>query len=168
MKKLLVLFCILLTSHVYSDRAHVGYVTGELDSGAFSIDIDGFRLGYQFVIDENFTAQVDFASIEGETAVSGTAIDLEGESFAVSIRPLLFGTGDVNIYGIIGYNTIEYTITAPALGTSADADEDDIIYGIGAAFAMTETIDAVLEWQSYYDDDDDEIDAVYLGLSSDL
>lgn len=66
-------------------------------------------------------------------------------------------------YAIVGYTEQEVTVRSGSLGAASDSDSD-ISYGLGVDVQLGEKIGLNLEYMSFYDKDDVEIQGLSIGI----
>jgi opacity protein-like surface antigen len=75
-------------------------------------------------------------------------VDMDGSAFDVIARPTLPLGDRFEAFGILGYSWYDWTIKAEYLGqtVSDSANDDDLIYGLGAAWNVTDRWSLRGEW----------------------
>ena len=102
----------------------------DYDESAASIRIFG---GYNF--NEYVSVEAGYASLfETSGDVLGADIDIDGNSWDISVRPTMPLTDNMRVYGIIGFTRYEFDVKISALGLSASDDDSgsDLMYGLGS------------------------------------
>ncbi|MGO1535017.1 MAG: porin family protein [Halomonas sp.] len=113
----------------------------------------------------------DYVAVEGRLGtglsddnISGTNADVELDQlmgvYALGQLPV----NDVfSLYGLLGFSYAEATVSAP--GVSVSDDDDGFSYGVGAQVNFTPQVVGQLEYVSYLDKSDYELNAASIGLS---
>ena len=85
------------------------------------------------------------------------------ENMAIYLKPM-YPIGDASVYGLLGYGEITYD-------NGASSSEDGFQWGLGANYAVTETIGVFADYTNLYDDSgfvagtDATVDAVNVGVT---
>ncbi|HEY9199377.1 MAG TPA: outer membrane beta-barrel protein [Gammaproteobacteria bacterium] len=122
----------------------------------------GYRLTENFGIE---TAYMDYGSITSDTTVTapvaGTInIDLETTAWIIDAVGILPLNEQFELFGKLGVAMwdIEADVSAVAGGTafggSVEDDGSDFHFGVGAGYALTDTIGIRAEWERVNGDDD--------------
>ena len=83
--------------------------------------------------------------------------ELLGVNFEIDSNFSVFGKGIVplgkyvDLYGLLGMGRVKGT--ASALGNSASESESEVQYGAGFSFNKGESVELMLEWTKWYNDD---------------
>ena len=138
----------------FADDIDLGALTAKVGSKINPYVSAELRGGFG-VADETATVNGTTGTIELDYLVGGYA--LFGLPNETSIYP----------YVVLGYTKGELTasISGPGGSASASASESDVSYGVGANFAMTDTVQANAEDMQYLDKDGAEISGFSLGVS---
>ncbi|MEE8077979.1 MAG: porin family protein [Pseudomonadales bacterium] len=132
---------------------YVDFDDMDYDESAASIRIFG---GYQ--LNEYVSFEAGYASLfETSADVLGADIDIDGNSWDISVRPTMPLTDNMRVYGIIGFTRYEFDISISALGVSASDDDSgsDLMYGFGGMFDINDSWSLRGEWTTVDVDDAD-------------
>jgi outer membrane autotransporter protein len=124
----------------------------------------GLTLRGGHFLTDNFAVEGRLGTGLNDDTVSGTNVDVELDQvvgvYAVGHLPV----SDVfSFYGLLGFSYAEATLSVP--GASVSGDDDGFSYGAGVEVNFTPAISGQLEYVSYLDKSDYELNAASLGLS---
>jgi len=161
----------LVSSSAFANSAGTGYVGGLLSH--YSYDESGVsetlnptgitvRGGY-FLVD-NFALEARLGTGLSDDSVNGLPVDLELDQlfgvYAVGHLPV---NNAFSFYGILGFSYAEATVSAP--GVSVTADDDGFSFGAGVQVNFTPQVSGQLEYVSYLNKSDYDLNAASIGLS---
>ena len=133
-------------------------VCGDLiAAGATSCDDEdtGFKIfgGYDF--NENIGIEGGYTDYGELTASDGiTTVTAELTAFAISGKGAIPLNDNISVFGKLGVAFWDAEASASGFG-SADADDTDLTYGIGAEFDVNETFGVRGEWERLDADGED-------------
>ena len=139
--------------------AGLGYADTTFKVTDCDISLDGNNLngtvlaGYNFnkyvAVEGRYTWLVE----EGFGAIGygrGANIDVKGDSWALFVKPMYPITDTVTVYGLLGYGQTSFTSYEDIM-----TNEGSYEYGIGAKFAVTNSVEVFGDWTKVYDDNYD-------------
>lgn len=130
---------------------------------AVTPDLDGFRFGVEVPFDDFLSGTFAYGSVDG----TELGINFDVDVLVFALKGNFYKSENLNIYGILGHNSLDYSLSAPSVTTLSD-DDSSLTYGLGASFNLSDSFEAQIEWQSYYDDQGIEADGIYFGLATQL
>lgn len=116
----------------------------DFDEGAATVRVfGGYELNKYVAFEAGYTKL-----FESSGDILGANIDVDGSSWDVSVRPTLPITDNFRAFGIAGWTQYDFKISVEAQGlTASDSDkEDELMFGIGAAFDITDNWALRGEW----------------------
>lgn len=121
--------------------AGLGQSTTKINGG-FKDDDIGFKIFGGYAFNQNFAAEVEYLN-GGKAKEDGVTIKTDG--FAVSALGAIPLNDAFSLFARLGYGTWE----AKAGGlASGKADDEDLLYGLGAAFNVGQQFQIRLEWEA--------------------
>jgi len=134
-----------------------GFYAGS-GAGLYYLDFDGIdfdesaaslRLFGGYELNRYVSFEAGFSKLfESSGEVLGTGIDIDGTAWDVSVRPTLPLGDRASAFGILGWTNYDFdiSVSAPGLTASDSEKDDDLMYGIGAAFDVTDNWSLRGEW----------------------
>lgn len=117
-------------------------------------------VGYDLT--ENFAVEAAYRDFGENTAtILGHQTKIEGDAFSVSLLGKLPVNDQFNLFAKLGYADVDAKATVSGIG-SVGASDSDFIYGIGADYALTDSLVVRAEWEEI--STVDEISTVSVGL----
>ena len=125
------------------------YVDAEIDAeqtgNAYTL-LAGYNYNKYIAIEGRYTATVGDMDIENDKSSlnhSDGEIDREVESYGIFLKPQ-YPIGDAfSVYALLGYGSV----------TARTTDESGFQWGLGAKYAITDSIDVFVDYTSLYDGD---------------
>ena len=125
----------------------------DFDESAPTLRVFG---GYQ--MNENLSFELGFTNLfESSGSVSGVDLDLDGTAWDLRVQPTLPINDQFSAFGILGWTHYDFEVEASLGGISVSDDDSDsdLMYGVGAAWALNETWNVRGEWTMVDVDDAD-------------
>lgn len=116
----------------------------DFDESAASLRLFG---GYE--MNQYVSFEAGFSKLfKSSGDVLGTGVDIDGTSWDVSVRPTLPLGDRASAFGILGWSNYDFDIKVDFAGiTETDSEkDDDLMYGVGAAFDVTDNWSLRGEW----------------------
>ncbi|HEY9030462.1 MAG TPA: porin family protein [Kangiella sp.] len=135
-----------------------GLTQHSLDAGFFDADVttlDG-KVGTYF--NENFSGELRLGLGVQDDTVFGSDIEIENY-YGAYLRAGIPVTDGFYPYAIVGYTNTKVGVS----GGGSDS-ESDMSYGLGADFAISDSVDFTAEFMRYLDKDGVEVDGIGLGF----
>ena len=176
--------CLLLISSVLltfgANAQNVGDFYGEVaytSSSAEDVSSDNFgtfkpssvSIGVGNVVAENLAVEgyiIQGASSDTRT-ISGIDVNLAIKtSYGFAIRPFINVTDDLELFGRLGVMRVKSRATASASGVSSSATEIQThsMYGLGAAYKLSDKVKLTADYKKFSTEDDFKISLVSIGL----
>lgn len=124
-----------------------------------------FTFGYKVMKHLAIEAQLGAGVTDDKVTVDGSQVTLKNKEFyGVYLRPYLPVSDTIELYGRVGY----FSGKLSASGNSvSDTDrKNDMAYGIGAAFALSKSMSATIEYNQWFDKDDIKVSGFGIGIRS--
>lgn len=131
----------------------------------------GYRIMKYLAVEGAYT---NFGEATANTVITaptaGTVnTDLESESWSISAVGILPLNDQFSLFARLGVNVWNIDISASGTGSGAvvvsdSEDGTDVVYGLGAAYNITQNLSVRGEWERY-DFDGDDIDLLSVGLA---
>jgi hypothetical protein len=119
-----------------------------------------FRGGSE--INEVFSIEGRFGLGIGDDSIGSVNLELDNLfGFYGKVGPKI--NNSAQPYLLFGFSRVEGTLSAPGFG-SETADDDDVSYGIGIDFTLSESISGNFEYMNYYDKDGEELSGISAGI----
>ncbi len=123
---------------------YIDFDNVDFDESAIAVHaFAGYELNQYVSFEAGFTKL-----FESSGDILGTSIDVDGTAWDVSVRPTLPLTDNFSAFGILGWTQYDFktTVSAPGLTVSDSAKEDELMFGVGAAFDFTDNWSLRGEW----------------------
>jgi len=142
------------------------------DQGTADYDQIMLQAGYKFNSNVAIEARYWLGLSDNAWAtISDNTIQSVGEidAFGLYIKPMYPVTPTFDIYALLGYATIDYSVTNGASG-----DLDGFSWGLGAAYEFSNNVSVYVDYTELYDDDntnaigwkvEDAVDVVTVGVT---
>ena len=112
----------------------------------------------------------EYFSAEGRIGFGVSDDDLEG-LLDIEVDSILGVYGKFGIptgtsfypYAILGYSRVEIELSSSLIGGSESDSDNDLSYGIGADFSISDNFSLNAEYMVWYDDDDIELSGLSIG-----
>ena len=172
----MVLSCSVMAGGAFAAGPYIGanynqiqYDNDDVDEDTLKVDGVTLRAGFEFN---------DFIALEarGGTGIDGDSKNAPLGTFEYDMDHMYGGylklsaplSDAIHPYVIGGYSKMKADVKYIVAGVSTDESErfEDESYGAGLDFNITDTLGANLEYMRYYDQDEEEISAVSVGLRS--
>lgn len=156
MKKLLSVTALMLSGSVLAQTGYVGGGLALVDYSEVGVSDEASltaifgRLGTNF--NENFSGEIRVGFGLGNDTVSLGSLDVDVELnnlFGVYVKGGVPISDALFPYVILGYTRGEMEVSA--LGGSLSSSESDVSFGIGADFAVSDSVTASVEYMNYLD-----------------
>ncbi len=146
-----------------------GYVTAESTASLYNYEVTTFDENYNSVmIDAGYEIN-EFVAVEGRYwfGVNKTVDygDFDGDLYSVDSRVDAWGVyvkpqysfASAKVYALAGYASTEYDVTGKMDVVSAKYKEtlDGFSWGLGAAYAINDSIEVFVDYVNMYDSDSD-------------
>lgn len=143
-----------------SASGQVGSIRYEIDDKSISFDVGA---GYSF--NDNVAIEGSFFYVsEGDWSISGRRFHDTGtfESYGIAAATVLRlpVNNSFGLLGKLGVYRAELDVTDDATGFSSEADESDILAGVGADFRLNDSVALVVGYDYYNDSGQN----VYVGV----
>ncbi|MCV6612310.1 MAG: porin [Amphritea sp.] len=113
-------------------------------------------------LNENVAFELTYHDFgKSEAVVSSVDVDVEAEGYSLSVLGKLPVSEQFGLFGRLGY--IHVDAEAEASGVTANGDADDVLFGIGAEYAVSEAVSLRAEWERV--NTDDELNTFSAGIS---
>lgn len=123
---------------------YVDFDNLDYDEGAATLrGFGGYSLNQYVSFEAGYTKLFEVSD-----DVLGVDVDVDGSVWDLSVRPTLPLGDNFRAFGIIGWSSYDFEVKASAPGfnvTSSD-DGDELHYGLGAAFDLTDSWTLRGEW----------------------
>lgn len=160
-----------VSSSAFANSAGTGYVGGlfshytyEESGVSEKLNPTGITVRGGYFFTDNFAVETRLGTGLSDDSVSGLPVDLELDQlfgvYAVGHLPV---NNAFSFYGLLGFSYAEATVSAP--GFSVSADDDGFSYGVGVQVNFTPQVSGQLEYVSYLDKSDYDLNAASIGLS---
>ena len=116
----------------------------DYDEGAATLrGFGGYNLNQYLSFEAGFTKLFEVSN-----DILGVDVDIDGTVWDLSVRPTLPLSDNFRAFGIVGWSNYDFTISASGPGvTVTDSDDgDEMHYGLGAAFDLTDSWTIRGEW----------------------
>lgn len=97
---------------------------------------------------------------KSEATISNVNVDIDADGYSLSALGKLPVSEQFSVFGRLGY--IHVDAEARAAGTTVGTDADDVVFGLGAEYAVNEAVSLRAEWERV--NTDDELDTVSAGI----
>lgn len=139
-----------------------------LDADEVTLNAVYGRFGAFF--NENISAEARLGLGVGDDSTNYEGFDVKAELdnyYGIYLRGGIPAGEVFYPYAVLGYTKAKVTATASAFGQSASASESDsdLSYGVGADFAVTESLKINAEYMSYLDKDESELTGFSVGVA---
>ncbi|MBF1801028.1 porin family protein [Alloalcanivorax profundimaris] len=174
--KVMVLSCSLVAGGAFAAGPYIGanysqfqYDNDEYDSDTLKIDAAVLRAGIEFNDYIGLEARGGMGFEEDSQGIVDFELDNMYGGYVKLSAPL---AESVHPYIIGGYTKLKGTVKAEGsvAGIDYSVDDDEHYegesYGAGIDFNLTDTVGANLEYMRYYDQDEEEISGISVGLRS--
>lgn len=124
-----------------------------------------FTFGYKAMKHLAIEAQLGTGVTDDKVTVDGSQVTLKNKEFyGVYLRPHLPVSETIELYGRVGYFSGKLSASG---GSVSDTDrKNDMAYGIGAAFALSKSMSATVEYNQWFDKDDIKVSGFGIGIRS--
>ena len=150
------------------DEVFLGYGAGSYTLGELDSMLGGVvNIGYD--LDKVFSLEAQFGVTESDKQTrSGADVEVQMEHTSLFARAN-YRRNHTALYGMIGRTYTKTQSKALGNGFLAIEKETDstsgIAYGVGADFFGSDTVAVNLKWLRLLDQDDTEVDAIFLGVT---
>ena len=131
----------------------------------------GYRIMKYLAVEGAYT---NFGEATANTVITAPTAgtfntDLESESWSISAVGILPLNDQFSLFARLGVNVWNIDISASGTGSGAvvvsdSEDGTDVVYGLGAAYNITQNLSVRGEWERY-DFDGDDVDLLSVGLA---
>lgn len=155
--------------------AQGGYIGASIGHGTYKEDLSfinakfdesdtGYKIFGGYRVTDNFAVEgfyTNYGKPSGNVLGYNTSVELDGfGAYAVGTLPL--GTG-FELFGKVGF--IAWDATAKVGSVSADTDDTDFAYGIGAAYFFNDQFGLQGEWEAInFDNNNMDADMLSIGI----
>lgn len=124
-----------------------------------------FTVGYKAMKHLAIEAQLGTGVTDDKVTVDGSQVTLKNKEFyGVYLRPYLPVSETIELYGRLGY--FSGKLSASGKSVSDTDRKNDLAYGIGAAFALSKSMSATIEYNQWFDKDDIKVSGFGIGIRS--
>ena len=126
-------------------------------------------IGVGNVVAENLAVEgyiIQGASSDTRT-ISGIDVDLAIKtSYGFAIRPFINVTDDLELFGRLGVMRVKSraTVSASGVSSSATGNETHSMYGLGAAYKLSDKVKLIADYKKLSTKDDVKVSLVSIGL----
>lgn len=116
----------------------------DYDESAMSVRaFGGFRVNEYLSLEGGYS---HFFESSGD--VAGVDVKLDGSAWDASVRPTLPIGDRFEAFGILGWASYDFEVKVSAMGLSASEtnSDDDMLYGLGGAYSLTDQWTLRGEW----------------------
>jgi len=139
------------------------FTTYHNDTGTTDADMGVlmFRLGMEITPRFSVEGRLGFGVVDDTTGNTTLDVNSIMGIYAMGRLPV---SSKLDVYGMLGFTRIDLKLTVSGLG-SANADDNDISYGVGAEYRLDDKWSANLEYMNYYDKGVETVTALGLGAN---
>ena len=143
----------------FAHAEHEGGFYAGSGAGLYYVDFDGLdfdesaatvRLFGGYELNQWVAFEAGYTNLfESSGDILGTGIDVDGSAWDVSVRPMLPLGDRARAFGIVGWTEYDFdvTVSVPGLPDVSSSDKtDELMYGVGAAFDVTDNWSLRGEW----------------------
>ncbi len=123
---------------------YVDFDDVDFDESALSMRAFG---GYQ--LNEYVSFEAGYSKFfEANGDVAGIDVDVEGTAWDASVRPTLPIGERFQAFGVLGWTTYDFEVTVsdPLLSATENDNDDNMLYGLGGAYSLTDQWTVRGEW----------------------
>lgn len=141
----------------------------DLSFGGLSAEPEGIRARVGYRWSEHFAVEAFYGlgAKEDERKVNGVDVDVDlNDTYGIYLRGILPMGEKANVYGIVGYSSIEVDnfIGPTASGSKDSVSDSDYGYGVAADYNVFKQVFLSLEYMRMLDGDKIEADVLNAGI----
>ena len=122
----------------------------------------GYQWNEYLAVETGYSKLFEVSASESIAGLGSADIDLDGSSWDVSVRPMLPLSDRFHAFGIVGWASYDLDVNAtvevvglPPVSVDASESSEELFYGLGAGFDMTDQWTLRGEWINVNVDDGD-------------
>lgn len=144
--------------------ALASHYTFDVEGTSDDLNPTGLTVRGGYFLTDNVAVEGRLGTGLNDDTISGTNVDIELDQlvgvYAVGHLPV---NEVFSFYGLVGFSYAEATLSAP--GASVSDDDDGFSYGAGVEVNFTPVVSAQLEYASYLNKSDYDLNAASIGIS---